>query len=158
MFTVSMIVINTTFWLIVCFGMAYGVRLIPCSFYEKNTWLFHERSYEKRFYKKIQLSRWKDKLPEWGDVFNFEKKNLHKELNKNYLNKFILETYYAEVGHIGMGIVGFTCIVVNPESFARFALICSSVNLVVQIPFCLIQRYNRPRLTRLRDKYTERGA
>ncbi|QHA91008.1 hypothetical protein [Bacillus sp. N1-1] len=158
MFTVWMIVINTTFWLVVCFGLAYGVRLIPRSFYEKNTWVFHERSYEKRFYKKIQLSLWKDKLPEWGNVFNFEKKNLHTELNKEYLNKFILETYYAEVGHIGMGIVGFACIVVNPEGFTRFALICSSVNLVVQIPFCLIQRYNRPRLIRLRDKFTDRGA
>lgn len=94
--------------------------------------------------------KWKDKLPEWGKVWNFEKKNLNKELSLKYVDKFILETYYAEIGHLGMAIFGFACILVNPTDYALMAFICSIINLIIQIPFCIIQRYNRPRLVRLK--------
>ncbi|MFG6149341.1 glycosyl-4,4'-diaponeurosporenoate acyltransferase CrtO family protein [Halobacillus sp. B23F22_1] len=35
---------------------------------------------------------------------------------------------------------------VNPSGQVKMALISSIVNFIIQIPFCLIQRYNRPRL------------
>ena len=150
--TVWLTLVNTAFWLACCFGFAWGVRLIPKSIYEKSTWFFNERAYEKRFYKLIKIERWKDKLPEMGKLLNFEKKHLKKELDLDYVNKFIQETYYAEFGHLCMAIFGFACILVNPSDYALMALICSIVNFIVQIPFCLIQRYNRPRLLRLKRR------
>lgn len=149
-FTLWMIVINTSFWLVCCFGMAYVVRLFPKSFYEKNHWFFKEHPFEKKLYRKIHIDRWKGKLPEWGKVWKFEKKNLNKELSIKYVDQFIVETYFAEIGHLGMAILGFACIAVNPRDYAMMALICSIINLFIQIPFCIIQRYNRPRLVRLK--------
>lgn len=151
-FTWYMILINTLFWFICCFGTAFLVRKIPTSFYEKNQWFFKERKIEKKLYKKIYLKKWKDKLPEWGKIWNFEKKNLKKELDLNYIDTFILETKYAEIGHLVMAILGFACIIVNPSDYMMMALICSFVNVFVQLPFCFIQRYNRPRLVKLKKR------
>jgi len=157
-FTFWMIVINTSFWLICCFGTAWLIhRVFPSSIYEKINWLFKERSFEKRFYQMIFLPKWKDKLPEWGKVWNFEKSHLKQELNLDYVNRFILETYRAEIGHIGMAVLGFACVLANPRDYAQMAIICSILNVVVQIPFCLIQRYNRPRLVRLKVRFEKRG-
>ena len=151
-FTLWMIVINTSFWLVICFGLAFLVRVVPEEYYYKLQWLFKKRGFEDKLYQFIHMSKWKDKLPEMGKVFNFEKKNLSKELDLAYINQFIRETYYAEMGHLAMAVLGFACILVNPSEYAGMALICSVVNLLVQLPFCLIQRYNRPRLLSLKAR------
>ncbi|GGO00192.1 glycosyl-4,4'-diaponeurosporenoate acyltransferase CrtO family protein [Saccharibacillus kuerlensis] len=156
-FTIWMIVINTSFWLICCFGTAHLVRFLPKSWYEKNQWFFAERSFERKVYKRIGLDRWKDRLPECGKVWNFQKKNLNEDLTLSYADKFILETKYAEVGHLGMAVLGFACIWVNPSDYALMAFILAGVNVIVQIPFCLIQRYNRPRLLRLRSRLARKS-
>lgn len=151
--TVWMFLINTSFWFVCCFGMAWIVRAVPKSLYNQSRWFFKEKFFERCLYKKINIASWKDKLPEWGKFLNFEKKNLKKELSIEYIDKFILETYYAEIGHLGIAVFGFACILVNPSSYALMALIFAIVNFLIQIPFILIQRYNRPRLIRLRLKY-----
>lgn len=157
-FTLWMIIVNTTFWLVCCFGSAWVVhKLLPSSVYGKMGWFFKERSFEKRFYHLIYLTKWKDKLPEWGKVWNFEKNHLKQELSLEYVERFILETYRAEIGHIGMAVFGFACILVNPRDYAQMAIICSVINVFVQIPFCLIQRFNRPRLVRLRTRLGKRS-
>jgi glycosyl-4,4'-diaponeurosporenoate acyltransferase len=146
-----MITINTIFWLSCCFGVGWFVhRLLPKSAFDKINYLFNEWSFEKRLYKIIYVARWKDKLPEWGSVWDFEKKHIPKELNLEYVERFILETHRAEIGHLGMAVLGFACVLVNPDENALMAIICSIINFVIQIPFCLIQRYNRPRLARLK--------
>ncbi len=152
--TLWMVMINTSFWLVCCFGMAWFVRILPKSIYKTNNFFFKERSFEKRLYKILHTARWKDNLPEWGKILNFEKKNLKKDLSLDYIDRFILETCYAEIGHLGMAVFGFACILVNPSSYALMALIFAVINVFIQIPFILIQRYNRPRLIRLRLKYT----
>ncbi|NGZ77912.1 glycosyl-4,4'-diaponeurosporenoate acyltransferase CrtO family protein [Saccharibacillus alkalitolerans] len=156
-FIAWMIVINTIFWLVCCLGTAHLVRFLPKSWYEKNDWFFAERPFERELYKRIRLERWKDKLPEGGGLWKFQKKNLNRELTLEYADKFISETKYGEVGHLGMAILGFACIWINPGEYALVFLICAIVNVMVQIPFCLIQRYNRPRLLRLRSRLARKG-
>ncbi len=55
-------------------------------------------------------------------MWSFEKKHFNKELSLKYVDKFILETYYAEMGHLGMAIFGFACILVNPSNYALILL------------------------------------
>ncbi|CAM3571742.1 MULTISPECIES: hypothetical protein [Saccharibacillus] len=157
-FIIGMILINTSFWLLCCLGTAHAVRFLPAAWYRKNDWFFAERSFEKKAYKKIRLDRWKHKLPEAGGLWKFQKKNLNEKITVDYADKFILETKYGEVGHFAMAILGFACIAVNPHEYVGMALICAGVNVVVQIPFCLIQRYNRPRLIRLRARLARKGS
>lgn len=151
-------IINTAFWLVCCFGMAWFVRIFPNSLYNPANGFFKEKPYERKLYKKMNVAGWKDKLPEWGKLLNFEKKNLHKEITLEYIDQFILETCYAEAGHLGMAVTGFACIFVNSSANFLMALSFSAANVCIQIPFILIQRYNRPRLLRLRSKYTKKAA
>ena len=151
-----MITINTSFWLLCYFGIAWGVRVFPRALYENNIWFFKNYPFEKELFKILRVEKWKDRLPEWGKLLNFEKKYLKKVLSLEYIDKFIMETYYAEFGHLAIGICGFLCILVNPKEYIVMATICSIVNFIIQIPFCIIQRYNRPRLYRIKNRLKNR--
>ncbi|MCQ4087476.1 hypothetical protein [Saccharibacillus sp. JS10] len=157
-FMIWMIIINTVFWLVCCLGTAHAVRFLPKAWYEKNDWFFAEKPFEKKLYKKMRLDRWKDKLPEGGKLWDFQKRALNNDLSLEYADRFILETKYGEVGHFGMAILGFLCIWINPSQYTLVFLICALVNVIVQIPFCLIQRYNRPRLIRLRTRLARKAS
>jgi glycosyl-4,4'-diaponeurosporenoate acyltransferase len=133
--------------------MAWFVRVFPKSLFDPANWFFKEKYFERKLYKKMNVASWKDKLPEWGKLLNFEKKSLNKEITLEYIDQFLLETCYAEAGHIGMAVAGFACILVNSSTNFIMALTFAIVNVCIQIPFILIQRYNRPRLLRLRFKY-----
>lgn len=73
-------------------------------------------------------------------------KNLKSELTPEYLNKVIMQTYYVEFGHLIIALFVFLSILVNPNEYFLMAIIFSIVNFFIRIPFCLIQRHNRPRL------------
>ncbi|ANU27036.1 hypothetical protein I858_008530 [Planococcus versutus] len=144
-FTIYMIIINTSFWLILNYGVAYGSRLLPKGMFQKN-FFFKERSFESSLYKSLRIKKWKDKLP----AMNATLKNLQDKLTPDYLDKLIMQTYYAEFGHLTIAVLGFLCIVVNPNEYFLMAFSCSIVNFFIHLPFYLIQRYNRPRLINVR--------
>jgi glycosyl-4,4'-diaponeurosporenoate acyltransferase len=146
-FTIYMIVINISFWLILNYGVAYGSRLLPKGIFTHN-FFFREKSFERNLYKSIRINKWKDKLP----AVNSTLKKLKIELNPQYLDKMIMQTYYAEFGHLTIAILGFLCILVNPNEYFLMAFICSIVNFFIHIPYCLIQRYNRPRLLKVKSR------
>lgn len=146
-FTLYMIIINTSFWLILNYGVAYGSRLLPKGIFQSNLF-FKEKSFERKLYKLIKINNWKDQLP----AVNSTLKSLKKELNPKYLDQVIMQTYYAEVGHLTIAVLGFLSIFINPNEYFWMAFICSVVNFLIHIPFCLIQRYNRPRLFKLKSR------
>lgn len=150
MFTLWMIVGNTLFWLCCCFWLAYAVRVLPTRVYKMRLFTT-TTSIEQQLWTYLRVHRWKDMLPEWGHIFRFQKRSLH-QLSPAYVERFIQETQYAELGHLLMAICGFFCIPLNPPSQYVMALCCALVNVCIQLPFCVIQRYNRPRLIRLHER------
>lgn len=142
-----MIIINTSFWLLLNYGVFYGSPLLPKGLFQNN-FFFKEKSFERNLYKSIRIKKWKDKLP----GMNATLKRLKTDLNPAYLDKMILQTYYAEFGHLIIAVLGFLCIVVNPNEYFLMALLSATVNFFVHLPFCLIQRYNRPRLVKVKSK------
>lgn len=146
-----MTMINTLFWITISLISAYGVRILPKKFYYTCK-LFQHKKFERKIYKTIKIKNWKTKVPELGILLGFQKRYLEKDINKEYLEKFIMESYYAELGHYLMGLLGFLIIFVNPPEYLIFSLICSVLNLFGNLPFSLIQRYNRPRLVRILNR------
>ena len=146
-FTIYMIIMNTSFWLILNYGVAYGVQLLPESIFQNN-FFFKEKSLERKLYKCMRIKDWKEKVPTMNPIL----KKLKKERTPDYLEKVMMQTYYAELGHVIIAIVGFLSIVINPSEYFLMALISSIVNFFIHIPFCLIQRYNRPRIRKLRTR------
>lgn len=144
-FIIWMILINTSFWLVLNFGLAYGNQLLPKIFFVHNIF-FKEFSFERNLYKTLRVSKWKDRVP----AVNSTLKKLKVEFNPTYFDKVIMQTYRAEFGHLAIALLGFLCVAVNPTEYFQMAIICSVVNFFFHIPFCIIQRYNRPRLIKMK--------
>lgn len=151
-FTLYMVIINTSFWLLLNYGVAYGVRLVPPRFY-RNTRAFREQPFERRLYARLRITKWKDRLP----MMNAALKKLENNMTPAYLDRMIMETYYAEFGHLTIAVLGFLIIWVNPNEYMWMAWIFAVVNFFIHILFCIIQRYNRPRLLKVKRYVGSRG-
>lgn len=97
--------------------------------------------------KLFQVRKWKDIVPEGGQIFtgSYNKSEL-KDKSPVALKSFIIEINRAEVTH-WMIIFSLPLILLfNP----RWTFIIHSLYaLASNIPFIIIQRYNRPRFERL---------
>lgn len=150
------------FWLSVNIAVPWLVRfLVPQKYFNENRWLFRERDFESALYRKIKVSKWKDKLPDAGKLIHFQRDSLPEDIDEAYINRFITECCIAELGHLSVGILGFTSLFfvflipgnTQLEHFGVFLLL-SVLDLLIQLLFVIIQRYNRPRLIKLRKLYS----
>lgn len=126
---------------------------LPARIYNYKTWLYRERKWEHggKFYERIFLvKRWKSYLPDISDFlkWRFSKKHIH-DIEFNYIQRFLSESCKSEFTHwmiicssflfiLWGGI--FTCL--------KIFVLATALNL----PYIIIQRYNRPRLIRLLHK------
>lgn len=131
--------------------------LVPKRLFDENIWLFKERSFESSFYRKIKVNKWKGKLPDAERLIRFQRSYLPQNIDKSYINRFITECCIAELGHLAVGISGFFSLlfpVFFPQNLQlRVGIIffvMSVIDLFAQSLFIIIQRYNRPRLIRLK--------
>ncbi len=131
--------------------------LMPKKFFSENIWLFKEREFESSFYRRIKVNKWKGKLPDAEKLIHFQRSSLPKNIDEAYINRFITECCIAELGHLAVGILGFFSTlfpIFFPQSLRIKAgvifFIMSAINLFAQSLFIIIQRYNRPRLIRLK--------
>lgn len=141
---------NFMAWLFFHFAISFGLLLLPDSFFSANHWsngLFKERGFEEKgkFWKKYtRVNRWKDRLPDGASLFNvgYKKKTLpSKRLDSVRL--FIMETKRAELTHWLLMVPAPFFFLWNPP-WAGWLMI--GYALIVNLPFILIQRYNRSRL------------
>ena len=131
--------------------------LVPKRLFDENIWLFKERSFESSFYRKIKVNKWKGKLPDAERLIRFQRSYLPQNIDKAYINRFITECCISELGHLAVGISGFFSLlfpVFFPQNLQlRVGIIffvMSVIDLFAQSLFIIIQRYNRPRLIRLK--------
>ena len=121
-------------------------------FFNENKKLHSILAFENNsFYSKIKIKKWKDKLPQYTSKHGFSKKQftLPDKKDSKYINKFILETCRAEWNHAVSLIIIFPIILFNKPFIA---LTFTFLVLLTNVPFILIQRYNRIRLLALRDR------
>lgn len=133
------------FVLVVLGIFAVLVRRMPQAIFNADNWFFRVRQGELKFYKKIGIKKWKDKVPDLGWTAGFPKANL-KSLDPEYLKTFIDETCKGEVLHNIAGFLGFVALLVFPSQDMIFVLPIVLVNFVLHMLPCMIQRYNRSRL------------
>lgn len=119
------------------------------SFSEKRI-LFLPRKWENggRFYSDIlKINKWKDLLPQHIGKNGFSKDHL-SSVSLEYIDRFILETCRGEWDH------KMNCLFVI-VLFAMNGLLLGTVLSILiiagNLPFIMIQRYNRLRLQRLRS-------
>lgn len=155
-FLAVMIVVNSIFWILVHFFSGFIVHFIPPSFYRYDNFLFKKRFWEfdGKLYEKVFLIKlWKDKLPEAGELFKINpfNKKVFVSREKEYVKRFILETCRAELAHILPFL--FLPISFLWNNFLEAQLIMVLYCIFSNLPFILIQRYNRIRLVNILLRY-----
>jgi glycosyl-4,4'-diaponeurosporenoate acyltransferase len=142
---------NSIFWVSVHFLSGFISHIIKPEFYSIENFIFKPRRWELngKIYTRIFLVRlWKDKVPEAGELFKinpFNKKRLVSK-DEKYLERFLLETCRAEFSHL-LPILFFPlCVFFNPPVGIWINL---AYVLLANLPFIIIQRYNRIRFNRI---------
>lgn len=105
-------------------------------------------SFEKRFYEKLGIRRWKDYLPIGkGPLFIGMDKSRVDSNDTQYLQRLIGECFKAEIMHFFSMFAGFLVILIFPLQYAlTISLPVAIVNLCLQYPTFIVQRYNLPKL------------
>jgi hypothetical protein len=127
-------------------------RALPKSFadFEKN--FFKVSSKEKNFLEKLKIRTWKDLIPEIGHFTGFRKNKILEPNNPKYIERFLLECCYGEIGHFWSIIFGFLLLLfffISDTWIAisiPVAIIAGGLNL---LPFMTL-RYNSYKLRILR--------
>lgn len=99
----------------------------------------------------LRINLWKDALPQHVGKDGFSKRHL-VSLSPDYIEQFILETCRAEWNHRINCLFFIIAFMVNSLIPAIFF---SLVTILLNIPFIIIQRYNRFRLLSLKNRLSK---
>lgn len=127
--------------------VAVVIRLLPKKWFNPDNKIYYVGEKERNFLLKIGIKKWKDKIPEMGQTVNFKKDKLVDANNVEYIQKFLVETCYAESLHICCAISALVAMFFMPAgNFWNISFPIAIIYAIYNIPSILIQRYNRPRL------------
>ena len=124
-------------------------RLLPCGWPDpdRGWWCSFPAEQEGRIYEKLHIRRWHKKLPDMSRIlprFIPAKKLEGRDLQR--LPEMIRETCVAELIHLLLCLAGLHCLRIWR---GVGGVVVAALNICGNLPFVIIQRYNRPRLKRL---------
>lgn len=142
--------VNLLVFILISIVMTLLAEKIPDRAYYYKKWLYRERKWEDggHFYERMfGVKSWKAKLPDISDFmkWRFNKKHFAQN-NKDYLAVFLTESCKSELTH--WMIILSTLLFKFWNDWISVLLILS-VAALLNLPYIIIQRYNRPRLKRL---------
>lgn len=107
---------------------------------------------EKNFYEKLKIRNWKEKLPEIGHFTGFRKNKIADPKSLEYIDRFLLEICYGELGHFASIFFGFLILffLYNLPIWQPICLCVAVINGLLNMPFIFILRYNSYKLLILR--------
>lgn len=137
------------------YGTFYICITLPKAFFNPDKKMYQPHAWEHngRFYSDVlKMNTWKDLLPQHIGKDGFSKDHLD-DISLEYLDEFIMETCRAEWNHTMNCLFAVVLLLLNGLAMA---LILTFLLLLGNLPFALIQRYNRFRLQRLRESLQRR--
>ncbi len=148
--------LNMFLWNIVIIGLWHLAVFLVCiklphSKFDPEKGRFAPKTWERhgRWYRdKLKIQAWKDKVPQHIGKDGFSKEHF-KDVSIEYIDEFIFETCRGEWMHMKNLICAVITLVINP---IIVGLVFSFLIMLANLPFAIIQRYNRFRLYTLRKK------
>ena len=111
---------------------------------------------ECRFYEKIGIKKWKEKVLELGMFTNFRKNKIVNPTDNEYLARYIMEANYGIICHLACVVFGYVIIFIYPLKYLLcFGVPVATVNAVLNLLPLFILRYNLSKLHSL-YKFNER--
>lgn len=140
--------------------LATIARLLPKKCARHDAKLYTVSAKEKKFYEKIKIRKWKDFVPEIGHFTGFRKNKIVDPKSVEYLDRFLLETCYGELGHLFCVFFGFAILLLFPITDIWFAIAVpvAIVNVFLNVPSIFILRYNSYKLEILRKSNVKKRA
>lgn len=153
----ALVAVNVVAW--GCFHAGTGVYVhrLPLRRLDHDTWLWRERGWERegRVYERLGVRRWKDRLPEAGDLLRGGMSKRHlPAVDDGGLARYAAETRRAELGHWLAAAAGPLFLFWNT---APVAAVMVAYGLGVNLPFIVVQRYNRLRVARISERRAARA-
>lgn len=127
-------------------------QALPRRWFSGDRWPWASAPFEKegRFWRKLGVHRWKDKVPDMSRLLgDMVKKQLAPDGKTDYA-LLVQETCVAECVHFCLGLLSLGAFVLCRSGW--MVCIVAVYILLGNLPFQIIQRYNRPRLLRLMRK------
>ena len=122
---------------------AFLIRALPESLFSPaRTATVSER--ERKFYRRMKIKSWKDKVPELGGFTGFHKNHLESGRDREFLGRFLLESNYGIMIHLVGAVGGFLIAFLPFCGPLSVTVPVSVVNFVLNLLPLFILRYNLP--------------
>ncbi|MBQ4542441.1 MAG: hypothetical protein IJA23_06345 [Clostridia bacterium] len=123
------------------------VKHLPNKWFSHDRKLFKISKHERKFYEKIKIRSWKDKVWELGALGGFRKNKIADPNSPEYLLQFVVESNKGVTDHVVGMLVSFLVIFILPLKYAlRIGLPVALVACLLCILPTMILRYNIPKL------------
>ncbi len=132
-------------------------RLLPKRCFRSDRFPYRSAPWEAKLYRALRVHDWQDKAPDMSRIV--PKLIPAKKLDADFrtqLPRMLEETCVAEFTHFVLILLGFYALRLWPGPGG--AIVTAVYILFGNLPFILIQRYNRPRLQRLLAAQQRRSA
>lgn len=130
----------------------YIGALLPRKWFDYDGFPYAAFEWEKdgAVYDKIKIKKWKSKVPDLSRVAKYMvPKKVTFDMTSEDLDILLRETCVAECVHVAVCVVAVGVCFISERALGFVLWLVFSLG---NVPFILIQRYNRPHLKRLRMK------
>lgn len=142
-----------SFLYLVCISVAaFPIgRMIPKKWLHYDRYPFRSFAWEDngKIYHRLHIRKWQNKLPDMSKIASgiMKPKTIPEHSSKDDIQYLLDETCVAELVHVLECIFGMRCMALWQGAggiifFILYVILCN-------LPYILIQRYNRPRLAHL---------
>ena len=119
-------------------------RMLPKKManFESKIYLVNKK--EKNFYEKIRIKKWKEKIPEIGHFTGFRKNKIKEPKNKEYVERFLREISYGELGHFFSIFIGVVLVLIPifKPIWISICIVVIFVNAFLNLLPIFVLRYN----------------
>ncbi len=146
--TIILIAVGATIFQFAIDGLfAIVINKMPNKWFAMDKKCFQVSKKSQKFYEKLKIRKWKDKVWELGGLGGFRKNKINEPNNSEYVEKFIIESNKGVVTHRIGYFVGFFVIFVFPFKYALTVCVpIALTNLFLNILPVMVLRYNIPKL------------
>ncbi len=140
--------------------VATVARLLPKKFAQHDKKVFTVSAKEKKFYEALKIRKWKELIPEIGHFTGFRKNKIADPKSVEYLDRFLLEICYGEIGHFYALFLGFLILLLYPLTpmWIAISIPVSIVNFILNVPTIFTLRYNSYKIEILRASNLKKQA
>lgn len=151
----------SVFYLVLISLLSHVVgELLPRKWFREEKFPYRAYAWEKdgKIYDKLKIKKWKTKVPDLSKLFQYmvpKRVTSFHNVKSSDFDRILKETCVAEFIHAANCVIAFFVILIAKNIFGILFYI---LYVFGNIPFIMIQRYNRPHLRRLKEKISHREA